>query len=336
MASSSATLSKEYEALIRKFSGLNTSNKKGPIVCIPKQAITSREWSRSVLARVITDRTVLDKPFASAMSKAWGTDSNTTFRPIARNSYLIECCDDTELNRALSGSPWMYRGDVVSVKQVFSHEDLKPDKAPHMIDARAQFYNLPVDCLTEEGARIMASKVGRPISAPLAGIVQGKRFLKIKLMLDVNVALKDRVTLTIPDQEDILVHVSYERISRYCSFCGCLGHEIQGCQEYNKVSLVLRKTDLEPTEVAQILSPKMGLWLTDPQQLPSEGKATAQQAQPNNKRAFNQTGQQNQPLPKLPCPFISLSQNSPTPSTDSQVHVKKPRPAGTTTPAPSI
>ncbi|XP_078163521.1 uncharacterized protein LOC144558551 [Carex rostrata] len=174
---------KEDEELIEKFIGLSTANHQCPVVNIPTSATTSTDWGRCILAKVITDRVVQDGPFAAAMINVWGADPTTIIRPVARKCYVIELNNEEDLDKALMGGLWTYRGDVVATKQVFSQLELKLELVGY-VDAWVQLYNIPFNCLNEEGIQVVARAIGTSVSAPVQGFVNGHHFVKVKIMLD--------------------------------------------------------------------------------------------------------------------------------------------------------
>lgn len=96
-------LTEEEQALIQKFIGLSAAESQSPPVNIQVLATSNIDWSKCILAMVITDYLVQDLPFTSAMLSAWGADPMTSFKPIAKNCYFIEFINEEDLDRALMG-----------------------------------------------------------------------------------------------------------------------------------------------------------------------------------------------------------------------------------------
>lgn len=94
------SLSQEDEALIRRFIGLNTDDQPSKTIELPHRATTSIDWDRSLLARVITDKTVLETSFQTAMLNAWRANPNIGFKPVARNCFLVEFIDQADFATA--------------------------------------------------------------------------------------------------------------------------------------------------------------------------------------------------------------------------------------------
>lgn len=88
-----------------------------------------------------------------------------------------------------------------------------------------QFHNLLFEALSDEGVLLLASSVGSPRSEIREGFVNGKRFLKLRLSINLCEQLKDRVLMKHPMEGDRLVYLVYEKLTRVCSFCGLVGHK---------------------------------------------------------------------------------------------------------------
>lgn len=49
-----------------------------------------------------------------------------------------------------------------------------------------QFFHIPVNALNQEGLLIIGKEVGTVLSQPLDGYVGGKKFIKIKILVDLS------------------------------------------------------------------------------------------------------------------------------------------------------
>lgn len=261
-------MTEEDEALIQRFIGLQTNEVRRPRVIIPTSASSNITWDLCIMAKVISDRSVLDAPFSAAMLLAWGADPATHFQSIAKNCFLVEFKNEEDLTRAQAGGPWSFRGDLVATKKVASHLDLNPDLITHA-SLWVQFHHVPLNSLTEEGLAILGGTVGVPISAPIQGYIGGKRFVKIKVVVPLSEPLKDSVSMGHLMLGDLEILCTYEKITRACRYYGKLGHEMHTCPDHQKMSLLMQNPPpniiISPEE---LLAPKFGVWLVDPLRVP--------------------------------------------------------------------
>lgn len=330
MASPRANLTEEDEALITKFVGLQTGDGLVNKVQVPQSATTSTAWELALLLKVVTDRTVLDIPFTNTMRQAWGTDPNTLIRPISKNLYLAEFISEEELLKVSLGGPWTYRGDLVAHRRVTTHSDLQP-KHIDFATIWVQLHNLPVNCLTEEGIDIVASELGTPVSPSVEGFVNGRRFFKVKVMISLSKPLKDHVSFTHHMLGDIKVLCSYEKLTRVCRFCGALGHEIPGCRDHQRLTVLSQDPNIKLSITrGELLAPKVGAWITNPILVPKDNDKGGCNAPMAQKRPLSQEGVSAQEAHTGPFSLMEYRQIVRTSDEDSPVSnpVKRPRPAG--------
>lgn len=281
------------EALISKFIGLQTGENAAPKLKVPQSATTSTSWDLSLLLRVITDKTVLDGPFSSTMMLAWDVDPETIIRPVTKNLYLAEFTSEADLYKVSLGGPWTYRGDLVAHRRVFSHADLK---ASHIGFAHlwVQFHNLPVNCLTEEGIHLIAGELGTPVSPPVEGFVNGRLFVKVKVLLNISEPLADHVVFTHPTLGDLKVLCSYEKVNRLCRFCGQLGHEMSHCTDHLRLTVLMQDPHRSQNiNSRELLAPKKGPWITNPILIPKEQLEEPPSPSSGHKRSFEKNRGEN-------------------------------------------
>lgn len=285
-----STITLEDEALIQKFVGLQTEENKPLKIVVPTTAASNTNWERCILAKVISNKSMLDAPFSAAMLQAWGADPETIFRSVGKNSYLIEFQNKEDMYMAELNGPWTFRGDLVATCMVNCHQDLQSVRMEHA-NLWVQFHHVPINSLTEEGFDILGRQIGIPVSTHVEGFINGRRLYKLKIRVPITKPLKDKVWLDHPTLGDLKILCVYEKVSRICRFCGHLGHEIQTCPEHQRLFLLLQNpalcTNMQPS---QILAPKFGLWIANPMRVPKpeeEGKPKDQSPpNPGPKRAY--------------------------------------------------
>lgn len=269
-----ANFTDDDEALIQKFIGLQTQELTAPIAIVPHNATSSTNWEECLLLKVVTDRRVIDTHFADAMLTAWGADPDTKFRQVAQNCFLVEFCSEEDRYKASLKGPWTFRGDLVATRKVSSFLDLNPNHIS-LANIWFQFYNVPLGAFTEEGLLLIGEQLGTPVSPAIEGFVNGKRFIKIKVMVQIDKPLKDRVKLGHPFLGELTMLCCVEKITRVCRFCGLLGHEMPQCPDHQRLTVLAQ----DPQTRARFpdpnfLAPKFGPWLTNPLLIPkAEGGA---------------------------------------------------------------
>jgi hypothetical protein len=156
----------------------------------------------------------------------------------------------------------------VALRQVSSHQELSPDHIEKVI-VSVLILNIPVNAFTEDGLELIGREVGTPVSLPVHGFIYGRRFVKLKVMIPIGEAVKDRVKVDHPTLGELTLYCSYKKVSHICIFCGKLGHEIGGCKDRTRLSILLQMPGQECYRDSNILAPKKGMWITNPTLAPS-------------------------------------------------------------------
>lgn len=172
------TMDPEDEALIRKFSQLQTRPSK---VIISASGAKQKNWSLCLKAAVHTDKMVFSNQLENQMRKLWDVQPETSFKQTAKGVYLIELVDKKEYSRVLNGGPWIYRQDLVGIEQCASPEAAATEITKG--ELWVQYHNMPHDELTAEGLKKLTEKIGIPISDPITGFINSKQFFKIKMQV---------------------------------------------------------------------------------------------------------------------------------------------------------
>lgn len=280
-----ARLIAEDEALIQRFIGLHTGDSSGSSLTVPTGATTTIDWKLSLLAKVISDRTAIESQFQVAMMKAWNADPNTVVSSISKNCFLIQFQDQQDLNTAQFGGPWTFKGDLVAFKPVSSHKELKQGEVRYA-HLWVQLFHILPNAFNEEGLLLLGKEVGVPASLPVEGYVGGKRFIKMKIRVDLTEPLKDKFKVNHPVLGELVLHCVYEKVNRICVFCSNLGHEMVQCPDHSKLTILMQTPEgLAQAKAQNILAPTRGPWMCNPTLIPKESQ---QEGKGGLKRGFNQ------------------------------------------------
>lgn len=262
------------EAPIHKFAGLQTGSSEAMTkVVIPPSEATSKNWALCLKVAIITDRMVFNNQFENQMRKVKAVKLGTLFRPMERGTFLVEFVDEKDKLRVQNEGPWVYRQDLVATQPCSSLEDAA--KWITHGEVWIQFHNIQSEVLNEEGLHRVAKLVGKTLSDPVVGFINGKHLFKVKVQIPLEKLLNDRVKVEHLTMGDILAYVVYEKIGRLCRFCGHLGHEIDSCPDRVRLARIRNspagqarsdlKDILKPTHGAWIMSPTMVLYLDSDQ-----------------------------------------------------------------------
>jgi Zinc knuckle len=85
---------------------------------------------------------------------------------------------------------------------------------------------------------------------------------RLKVVIDPNHPLFNKIPLLLPGGERFVVLIHYERLQRVCLYCAKIGHEIEGCEDRNNLLAYLKTY---PEELHAVLrdkrQPRVQKWI---------------------------------------------------------------------------
>nr|DAD18635.1 TPA_asm: hypothetical protein HUJ06_020098 [Nelumbo nucifera] len=141
---------------------------------------------------------------------------------------MVKFLSKFDCDEVFDASPWNFNGDFILMAKC------EANRAPssYQLDSVGiwvQLSNLPVEYLTIEVAKSIASTVGKPVNLE-PDVKKWCKFARIKVQMSIYQPLIKSVPYTLLKWEEITVPLAYERLPRFCSLCGLLGHELERCK----------------------------------------------------------------------------------------------------------
>lgn len=222
------------------------------------------------MARIVTDKAVIDAHFTATMLRAWGVNPQTKIRVVDRNIYTIQFVTKDELERVLGRGIWTYKQDVVALKRIQGQADLGKPEVKQM-ELWCQWHRIPHESVTHEGLLMVAqSKVGVPLSDVEETFLGGQKFYRNNMLLPIDAALKDKVSITHPNIGTFNAYLVYERVNRICLFCAKIGHEHTSCADRVRMQrLRLDPRFKDRPEMEKMTQPRLGPWVNNPALMPT-------------------------------------------------------------------
>lgn len=143
--------------------------------------------------------------------------------------------------------------------------------------------------LLNEISGLLVSPIGDPVSPPVSGFINGRHFTKVKVFAPIHKELPDKLKLENPTLGDMWIYCSYEKKSRVYRFLDMIDHEMENCSDHQCLSILLqRQLSDNSLDVAAILAPRKGLWITNPMLVPRNPECVVKTSV-NNKRHLNRS-----------------------------------------------
>lgn len=250
------------DELAQLIQALNPGGTEGNMrVSIPQNAVLRRNWDRVVIAKVLTDRTTFTNQFSSLMRRVWGVDPGTQITMIATNTFLVDFVSVEEMKGVLKRDPWVYRQDMIAMRRANCQAEVSAGHVSH-IEIWTQLHNVPTEVVSNEGIAIMVEKLGPQLSDVQRFDISGRMYLRVKVLYPIDKKLEDTIYMDLPNDVTVQVFPVYEKLGRVCMCCGQMGHEISGCDTYERIlQLASDPIYSNRPEMIQLKEKRKGPWI---------------------------------------------------------------------------
>jgi Zinc knuckle len=125
-----------------------------------------------------------------------------------------------------------------------------------------QIHNAPLQQMTKKAIKQVAQEVGDLVDLHLEGADKWDTFSRIRLDINSDKDLKDRLDICLPYGKERTTLIHYERLVRVCLYCAKIGHEVEHCDERIRL---LSRIKHYPPELHEVLNeklrPRCGGWI---------------------------------------------------------------------------
>ncbi|KAL3647079.1 hypothetical protein CASFOL_008047 [Castilleja foliolosa] len=190
--------------------------------------LTNEEKETTLIAKILTHKTINMNAFKSTIIKAWNPDNKISTNLLADNTmaFVFESIQDLE---KVCNASWTFRDHQVIIARWppdKAHADIDLDKTSLWVHA----IGVPVAFINANNARAIGNTLGRFIKADLHSPAQKwKKSLRLQIEIDIAKPLASSLIFSIAGRAKISIEIRYERISDLCFKCGRLGHKGVAC-----------------------------------------------------------------------------------------------------------
>ncbi|KAF5445241.1 hypothetical protein F2P56_034307 [Juglans regia] len=183
-----------------------------------------------LIGKIITEKRVNRDAFKGTMLKIWKVDTTVNIVDVGFNLFLFEFANETDLQKVCDGQPWSFDQCLLCIK--YFDGLTSPSAMPFTHTYLwIQLHNLPFGCMNAEIGVQLGSSVGKVIhvEADEMGICWG-RYLRVLLELDFTMPLIRGKMINVYGKRSF-IQFKYERMPRFCFYCGLLLHGTNGCSQ---------------------------------------------------------------------------------------------------------
>lgn len=186
-----------------------------------------KKWC--LVGELMINRRFNREAFRKAMIQTWQT-RGVKFIEIEENVFLFCFADAASMLYVQRQGPWLFEDCLLVLTKWNPSIKTKMD-IPKKCEFWTQIHGLPYDCRGRETTRVVVEKIGR-VTDEEGDVesqgVQQRKFLRFKIELDIT---KPMVWGLIVVNEGVKkwVWFKYERLPKFCSKCGRMGHTFHWC-----------------------------------------------------------------------------------------------------------
>ncbi|KAJ4757465.1 nucleic acid binding / zinc ion binding protein [Rhynchospora pubera] len=198
----------------------------------------TKNWSASLLLRVVIDRQVNQDDLVEQLLRAWRMTSQVVFSQKGYNLFLVDFYSVQDANLVFNGGPWTYRTAPIAVARVSGPQDINADHITH-VELWVQMHSNFIESISQPDALNLASQIGTPVSLPSITFSDGAKYYRTRISVPIRGQIRDKHPVSHPTVGNFLVFFVYERIKKACVFCKNLGHEYSFCQDWARFSRLM-------------------------------------------------------------------------------------------------
>ncbi|GMJ13310.1 hypothetical protein HRI_005000200 [Hibiscus trionum] len=183
-----------------------------------------------LVGKVITPRLINANNFIRVFSSVMA-DENVEIMSLKPGIFLFKVPTETNLESLIKRGPWLYDGEPIAMNIFQPALSL----AEYRFETMAwwiRVYDLPLEKMTMTMARKIGACFGdldhvdcRQINGNLG------EYFRVKVELNITQPLLRMVMLPNGDGGPRICPIQYEKLQKYCYFCGVLGHEVELCPQ---------------------------------------------------------------------------------------------------------
>ncbi|KAK1629914.1 hypothetical protein QYE76_004229 [Lolium multiflorum] len=211
----------DVEDLLKKLK-LSEEEREG-VVLAKEERSNLPEVKWMAVARVLTGKGFSDESLKRTMLAAWNTAREVTFRPIGKNLFVVQALCLGDWKRITEDGPWLFRDCALMMEH---YDGASPNPPiPNRVQVWIQIHRIPPLFRTEAILKQLAAKVGEVVKVEARVFSFGNgEFHRARIWLDAARPLMRFVTLSPEGFESMALQVKFEKMPKYCSYCGLMGH----------------------------------------------------------------------------------------------------------------
>lgn len=186
--------------------------------------------SKVVYARMITGKSINKPGLKNMIASLWQNKVGVQIEDYSDGIIILTFETQAGKNRMLKGQPWQFAGSYLILTEARASEQISAELFSQ-ITFWVQVHGVPPAHMSKPHGE----RLGKAIANSMGEFLDfdhnnRRRFLRFQVRLDVTRPLLRGKLLNLEKNKDnIWVFLRYEKLSKFCYFCGCLDHIQKGC-----------------------------------------------------------------------------------------------------------
>lgn len=186
--------------------------------------------SKVVYARMITGKSINKPGLKNMIASLWQNKVGVQIEDYSDGIIILTFETQAGKNRMLKGQPWQFAGSYLILTEARASQQISAELF-RQITFWVQVHGVPPAHMSKPHGE----RLGKAIANSMGEFIEfdsnnRRRFLRFQVRLDVTRPLiRGKVLNLEKNRDNIWVFLRYERLSKFCYFCGCLDHILKGC-----------------------------------------------------------------------------------------------------------
>jgi hypothetical protein len=129
-----------------------------------------------------------------------------------------------------SVGPWHFKQDLIVMK-ILTEEPCEKDGGDCRVQLLVQIHDVSLQQMTKNAIKRVDQEVGELVDSNLEGADKWDTFARIRLNINPDKGLKDRLVISLPNGKEVTALIHYERVVRVYLYCVKIGHKVEHCEE---------------------------------------------------------------------------------------------------------
>ncbi|KAF7150653.1 hypothetical protein RHSIM_Rhsim02G0038900 [Rhododendron simsii] len=230
-----------------------------------KQAVEA--CSFSLVGKLLTSKKFNVTVMKDSLRRAWGSPENLHIVEVGDNLFHFRFDSETNLRKVLNGGPWNFDNYLLVLQEWES--GMKAEQVSfQLVPFWVQLWGLPFEFVNPVIGEIIGKRIGSFFSVDNRAVMGERgRFIRVRVGVPVDKPLKRGGFIALGNGTKFWVDYKFERLNRFCYYCGSLLHEHGNCG--------VRSSD---EGIGILKEGKFGAWMKA-----GGGGAGAGRQQPNSK-----------------------------------------------------